>query len=45
MTLELRTLYNIELKEPSIELELRIYGNEMGVLPLSQGVKETMDLP
>ena len=29
----------------SIELELSIYGNEMGVLPLRQGVKETMDLP
>ena len=29
----------------NLQLELRIYGNEMGVLPLRQGVKETMDLP
>ena len=34
-----------ELKEPCETLfELRIYDNEMGVLPL-KGVKETMDLP
>ena len=35
---------NIEL-ELNIRTEPRIYGNEMGVLPLRQGVKETMDLP
>ena len=37
MTLDLTTLI--------VELELSIYGNEMGVLPLRRGVKETMDLP